>query len=138
MQIETIHPEQFNDVIRLWETTVRACYEYYSEQHIEDIKQRVVTRQLDNLTLRAVHNLEGEMVGFIGTRNSKIAMLFIHPESQRQGFGRALVRYAVELLHCDHLEVDYRNINAIVFYRRLGFTILKSGDNTPPLVVMQK
>lgn len=64
---------------------------------------------------------EGEPVGFISLLDRFIGGLFIAPERQGLGAGRALVSHALSLKGELSLEVYTANRQACGFYRGLGF-----------------
>ncbi len=46
-----------------------------------------------------VAELDGEVVGFVAYAHAEVTFLYVHPESQGRGVGRALLRHA--LAHAD-------------------------------------
>jgi len=65
--------------------------------------------------------LAGRPAGFIGLLDAFIGGLFVDPEQQRGGLGRALVAHALRLKGELSVEVYAANAGARAFYRRLGF-----------------
>ncbi|MCB5911343.1 GNAT family N-acetyltransferase [Streptomyces pinistramenti] len=65
---------------------------------------------------------EGTVVGLLGLLGSEIGGLFVAPEAQGRGTGRALVEHAASLHGALTLEVFARNDRARRFYEGLGFT----------------
>ena len=63
----------------------------------------------------------GETVGFISLLDTFIGGLFVAPERQGLGAGRALVQHALSLKGELFLEVYTANGQAFGFYRGLGF-----------------
>jgi len=51
-------------------------------------------------------------------------MLFIDPQHRGQGLGRQLLRYAVECMNADELEVNEQNPQALAFYLKQGFEVI--------------
>ena len=66
--------------------------------------------------------LDGRVVGLLGLLDSEIGGLFVHPDHQGKGIGRALVDHARSLRGAVHLEVYAENERARGFYTHLGFT----------------
>lgn len=62
-----------------------------------------------------------QTVGFIGLSGNYIAGLFVSPESQCQGFGKALLEYVKKIKSELHLNVYQKNQKAIRFYQKEGF-----------------
>ncbi|HVZ12213.1 MAG TPA: GNAT family N-acetyltransferase [Patescibacteria group bacterium] len=67
----------------------------------------------------------GEIVGFMGVDipNRKIAAIFVLPEYQEQGIGRALLEKGLEQLGAGKISLNVVSYNqkAINFYKKLGF-----------------
>jgi len=56
-------------------------------------------------------------------------MLFIDPEHRGQGLGRQLLRYAVESMNADQLDVNEQNPQALGFYFKQGFEVIGRTDH---------
>lgn len=65
---------------------------------------------------------DGSIVGLLGMLGSEIGGLFVAPEAQGLGVGRALVRHAASRHSVVTLEVYTDNRRAREFYDRMGFT----------------
>lgn len=72
---------------------------------------------------------DGVVRGFIRIEGTYIARLFVEPVFQNASIGSALLEYAVKEHHADHLWVLEKNVNAIRFYERHGFTA--TGEKKP-------
>ena len=79
--------------------------------------------------------VEGDQrpVAFMAMRKDFIDQLYVHPDWQRRGIGKALLDYA-RRLSPEHLWLYTLqiNMNARVFYERNGFTAEKFGVSPPP------
>lgn len=64
---------------------------------------------------------EGQPVGFISLIDSFIGGLFVAPDQQGHGIGRALITHALSLKGTLMLEVYTGNEQAMRFYEALGF-----------------
>ncbi|MNT84650.1 putative N-acetyltransferase YjaB [compost metagenome] len=51
-------------------------------------------------------------------------MLFIAPEHRGEGLGKQLLRYALEHLNADELDVNEQNPQALGFYLKQGFEVI--------------
>lgn len=67
--------------------------------------------------------------GFIGLSNSYIAGLFVSKGFRRQGIGRQLLAIAKQNNNCLELDAYLANHNAISFYQRNGFKIIRQGSS---------
>jgi putative acetyltransferase len=75
-----------------------------------------------------IRDEKGHILGFLGTSAEKIEMLFIHPQSQGKGLGKALLQFAVSMLKRKSVDVNEQNIQALGFYRQFGFTVTSRSE----------
>jgi putative acetyltransferase len=64
---------------------------------------------------------EGKVVGFISLVEERICALFVAPEMQERGIGRALIEHAMILKGNLALKVYRENENTLRFYEKRGF-----------------
>jgi len=80
-----------------------------------------------------VADADGVAVGFMALRGDFIDQLYIHPENQRLGIGRAFLDFARERspehVYLYTLQV---NVAARAFYEKNGFVAEKFGVSPPP------
>jgi GNAT superfamily N-acetyltransferase len=76
---------------------------------------------------------EARPVAFIAMREDFIDHLYVHPDHQKRGIGRALLGHARQLSP-EHLWLYTLqiNTNARLFYERNGFVAEKFGISPPP------
>ncbi len=74
-----------------------------------------------------VYETESKIVGFLSLSDNNLAALFIDVNSQNQGIGKELLRFAKSIRDRLELKVYQKNLRAIEFYKRNGFVITKSG-----------
>jgi ribosomal protein S18 acetylase RimI-like enzyme len=76
---------------------------------------------------------EARLVAFMAMRDDFIDQLYVHPDHQNRGIGKALLEYArqrsPEHLWLYTLQI---NMNARAFYERSGFTAERFGFSPPP------
>lgn len=63
------------------------------------------------------------LLGFIGLSEDYIAGLFVSPQQQRQGIGKALLQYAQQRKKRLRLHVYAENQRAVQFYQQAGFVV---------------
>lgn len=68
-----------------------------------------------------VAELSGQVRGFLAQDRDWVNALYIHPDAQRQGLGRALVTHAMTRAPKLQLWTFQANAGARAFYQRLGF-----------------
>ena len=113
--------ELIAELLRIWESSVRATHSFLTDREIERIK-RYVPRALREVPhLLAVGNEEGTPVAFAGINGQKLEMLFVSAEKRGRGIGKKLLQYAVENYAVTELAVNEQNPQAIGFYEHMGF-----------------
>ena len=103
------------------------------------IKRNWVWNGIRGRAVTYVAHIRNRVVGFICLRGTNkedaetIDLIAVHPDFQRQGVGQSLVNQAC--LHYREIMPSYvnlnvstqaTNINAIQFYQRMGFTLIRS------------
>ena len=84
---------------------------------------------------------DGVVKGFLKIEGTYIARLFVEPVLQNASIGSRLLEYAVKEHHADHLWVLEKNVKAMRFYERHGFTATgekKPEDGTTEYLVLFK
>lgn len=74
-----------------------------------------------------VFEKEGQVLGFISLVGNKVCALFVSPEAQGRGTGKALLKYAKALKGKLSLKVYKENEKTLQFYRNCGFIITEEG-----------
>lgn len=141
-EISPLHADDTNRAVEVWEASVRATHSFVTEEDIEVFRPLVRGAFPDALTFGCIRDEAGQIVGFVGMSDSKIEMLFVHPDWRGRGVGRLLLGYAVRELKATMVDVNEQNGQAVGFYQRTGFeTIGRSeydGLGKPyPLLHMQ-
>lgn len=104
-----------------------------SDHTLSDIDEFEV--KLSDERASFVASLEGKIVGYLTLHHQDVLRksgdaifeIFVHPDAQRKGIGRALVKHAIEFarnnMHFDRLILGVLNSNseAIKLYESLGF-----------------
>ena len=84
---------------------------------------------------------DGVVKGFIKIEGTYIARLFVEPVLQNASIGSQLLKYAIKEHNADHLWALEKNVKAISFYERHGFTVTgekKQEDGTSEYLVLLK
>lgn len=119
--IETAAPAVFPDIVTVWEASVRATHHFLREEDIDFLKPLILDEFLYAVDVYIAKDTAGTIVGFLGVAASKIEMLFLHPDVRNQGLGSRFVRYAVDQLNVDKVDVNEQNEQAVGFYQHQGF-----------------
>ncbi|WP_047247516.1 GNAT family N-acetyltransferase [Maribacter thermophilus] len=128
-----MHPitnDQYQEVVDLWESSVRATHHFLKEEDILYFKPLILEQYLDAVELRCFKDHENKIIGFFGVAENNLEMLFVHPDHIGQGIGKALLTYAIEKFDIKRVDVNEQNENAVRFYQHFGFkTICRSATD---------
>lgn len=124
MQLENVRPEDYAEMLDVWENSVRATHDFITEEDIAFFKPMIIDQAFPAVTLRCVKSEAGSIIGFVGVHDAKIEMLFILNEVRAQGVGKVLLRYAIEQLGATEVDVNEQNPKAVGFYQHMGFKII--------------
>jgi putative acetyltransferase len=122
--LSPVREVDFPRVAEVWEASVRATHHFVAEVDLQLFKPLVWEGLRTMEHLLAVRNSEGQVVGFIGVVGDEVTMLFVHPDWRSQGIGRRLLTHAVTVLGAMRLDVNEQNVQALGFYRQMGFTVV--------------
>jgi len=141
--VHRVEADEGDRVLEVWEASVRATHHFLSESDIQFFKPLVLQELFTLDHLDCVRDGEGSLVGFVGVSAHKMEALFVHPSFHRAGIGRRLARHAVVELGATAVDVNEQNVEAVAFYRRIGFEIegrseLDSTGKPFPLLHMRK
>lgn len=129
--IEKFEYDYRDDILDVWEASVRATHTFLKEEDIEFYKNHLKHFDFELLHVDIAIGEDGNIIGFMGIQNRKLEMLFIHPDYIGLGFGKKLLEYAMNLYRIEELDVNADNLSAIEFYSRFGFQVIdeKPVDN---------
>lgn len=118
--IEPAGKKEYEKLITVWESSVRATHHFLSESDIIAYRSLILTEYFDQVRLYAV-KFEKEVMGFIGINKKSIQMLFIHPDARGKGLGKTLIDFAKDKHDINTVDVNEQNEQAVGFYEKLGF-----------------
>lgn len=117
---ERLTTKDYPEIIALWEASVLASHHFLKAEEITFYKPLVLKYALpENMLFGIKQNMK--LTGFIGIRNKKIEMLFIHPDFFGHGYGSHLLTFAIKTYGCTFIDVNEENPKAYAFYRKHGF-----------------
>ncbi|CAM4417433.1 GNAT family N-acetyltransferase [Acinetobacter dispersus] len=139
--ITTATQQDHSTLIEIWEKSVRATHDFLPETMIAELKPLILNEYFHHVQLNK-YMLDQQIVGFLGTSNDNIEMLFILPEYRRAGIGKTLLDFAVKQLQIYKVDVNEQNLQAVNFYQKMGFhTVSRSeldGQGNPyPILHLQ-
>ncbi|WP_278468363.1 acetyltransferase [Gimesia maris] len=127
-QISNLTPEDHSRALEVWETSVRATHDFLDEETIRSLKPLVQEACLNSMPVYCIRDKSQTVIGFIGVDAPKIEALFIDPDWRGKGIGRQLVKYAINELEVELVDVNEQNEQALGFYQHLGFEVAHRSD----------
>lgn len=112
----------------VWESSVKETYLFLSENEIESIKKYVPQALKEIPHLIIVENKNQVPVGFMGIENEHLEMLFVSNEERGKGLGKELLNYGIEQYSVNDLAVNEQNPLAKSFYEHMGFEVYKRAN----------
>lgn len=141
--IRKLTKADYEDFLRVWESSVRASHDFLTEDAIAHIRGLLLPELLESVETYGRFDANNNMMGFTGVADRNLEMLFVDPLYFRRGLGKELLQFAEEHLGADHLDVNEQNPRATGFYQSMGYIIVgrseKDGQGQPfPLLHMEK
>lgn len=142
IEITNRTPDLINQLLEVWESSIRATHLFLSDSEIKSIKEYVPQALGGIAHLIIAEDEAGRAVAFMGIEDGTLEMLFISPEERRKGLGKRLLQYGVENYDVKRLAVNEQNPQAKGFYECMGFRVYKRTEldeqgNPYPLLYME-
>ena len=122
-KIDKVNKSDYQDIVEVWEASVRATHHFLSEEDINYFKPLILNKYLDLVSLKCVRNEQNKVIGFLGVSEHDIEMLFLHPDVFGQGIGKLLLNHAIEEYGTRKVDVNEDNTSALAFYKHMGFKV---------------
>lgn len=117
-----------NELLEVWEDSVKATHLFLSNEEINKIKEYVPQALKEVSHLVIIKNEKDIPIAFMGIEGTKLEMLFIKNNERGKGLGKQLLTYGIENYNVNELVVNEQNPNAKAFYEHLGFKVYKRAD----------
>ncbi|XBX09002.1 GNAT family N-acetyltransferase [Enterocloster clostridioformis] len=143
IEVADRNPLLIEQLLKVWESSVRATHLFLSENEIENIKKYVPQALKEIQHLLIIKNENQLPVGFMGIVEQHLEMLFISNAERGKGGGKELLQYGIEKYSVNDLAVNEQNPLAKGFYEHMGFTVYKRTEldeqgNPYPLLYMER
>lgn len=116
------------ELLKVWENSVRATHKFLSNEEILEIK-KYVPEALASISHLIIDNDEnGNPVAFRGIEENKLEMLFITSDYRGKGIGKKMLSYGIENYGVTNLAVNENNPQAKGFYEHMGFKVYQRNE----------
>lgn len=127
--------DDYDELIAVWEASVRATHRFLSEEDILFYKDKIYTVYFDAVRLITARDPDRSILGFAGLSEDNLEMLFIRPSETGKGIGRLLTEHVISRYRIKKVSVNEQNDKALGFYLRMGYEIIgrsKTDDTGKP------
>lgn len=119
-------PDDYTKVLEVWEKSVKKTHDFLSQKDLEFYKA-AIPNYLAAVELLLWYEDE-QLIGFSGTQDEELAMLFLDPEFIGKKFGSKVLSWLLENKNIQKIDVNAQNKNAKAFYLKHGFTIASEDE----------
>ena len=127
-ELQSRPPILIQQLLDVWETSVKATHLFLSDQEIQNIKHDVPQALNSVANLIIAEDEIGRPIAFMGIEDQTLEMLFIAPEERGKGVGKCLMQYGIEHYKIQKLTVNEQNPQAKGFYEHIGFKACKRSE----------
>lgn len=121
--IRKLEKDDIDAVMKIWRDGNIKAHTFIAKEYWDN-NYDYVKEILPNSEIY-VYIYKEKIVGFIGISNNYIEGIFVDNNNQRNGIGKSLLNKVKENKESLTLEVYEKNINAINFYKKNGFIVVK-------------
>ena len=141
-EISERNNQLIQELLKIWEDSVRTTHLFLSDKEIENIKKYVPEALKGISNLIVAKNKNHKPVAFMGIQEHKLEMLFVSAEERGKKIGSMLIKYAIEKFSINEVSVNEQNPMAKGFYEHMGFHVYKrtkteEQGNPYPLLYMR-
>jgi len=113
---------EYPRLVEIWRSAVLATHDFLAEEDRRQIESVLASDYLPQVLLTAAE-ADGRIVGFAGTADGRLEMLFVEAAQRGHGVGRMLLEHVVAEQEVVALDVNEQNAGAARFYERNGFRV---------------
>jgi len=120
MSIRKYNDTDCEAVIEIWHAASKIATPFLSDEFLTWEREQIREVWMPSAETW-VFESEGSVVGFIALLDNEVGAIFVHPEAQGRGVGRALMDHAASTRDSLYLDVFKENAIGRRFYDRYGF-----------------
>lgn len=114
--------EDYVLILELWEKSVRHTHDFLAEEDLQFYKN-MIPEYLNNVTLYLWKD-EQQVIGFSGTSEEELAMLFLDPDFIGKQYGHKILLDLIATESIKKIDVNTQNEHAKSFYLSHGFEVV--------------
>lgn len=127
-EIASCTPNLSDELLDIWERSVRATHHFLAESDIVRI-QAYVPKAIQTVEhLAAAEDSDGKTLALIGAREGRLEMLFVGSSCRGRGIGSTLLDYALSHWDGSELTMNEQNPQAIAFCEHKDFAAYMRTD----------
>lgn len=123
-KLDSLSDEVLDELLDVWEQSVRSSHHFLQEKDIEYFRPIVRNQYFPTVSMFVIRDDNGHINAFMGLSDDMLEMLFVHPEQQGNGYGKALVDHAINKCGILKVDVNEDNAKAYGFYLKMGYKII--------------
>lgn len=120
MELIPFKEEHREQMISVWEKSVRATHHFVNSEEVDRLKELVKQIDFNSFSVYCLIS-ENNVLGFLGVEDYVIESLFLDPDYIGQKLGTKLMNFAINELKANRVNVNEQNSDAIKFYSKFGF-----------------
>ncbi len=128
--IRKYQPADREEVLGVWAAATALAHPFLSETFLERERDEIRHTQLAKAETW-VWEADGHVAGFIALLGNEVGAIFVAPQFQRAGIGRALMDHAFALRGALEVEVFEDNTVGRMFYATYGFEPMRQRIHDP-------
>ncbi|KKD35324.1 GNAT family N-acetyltransferase [Limnoraphis robusta] len=118
--IRPYQEQDLNRLLEVWYSASKIAHSFLDEAFLETERQNIPKVYLPAAETW-VFERDNLVLGFISLLDNQVGAIFVDPQFQRQGIGRALIDWAKTLRSQLFVEVFKENQAGRAFYQQYGF-----------------
>lgn len=127
--IRSIENKDINKIMDIWLRSTIKAHDFIPKEY-GDNSYNTVKDVYIPMADTFIYEDEESIKGFISIINNEfIGALFVDTDSQGGGIGKKLINFAIDKYKNLSLAVYKDNVKSVVFYKRMGFTVVKEQVN---------
>lgn len=127
MSSVTIRPSlgaaDYPALVAIWRSAIDATHDFLADADRDEIETHLATDYFPAVDL-SVAEVGGRPVGFAGTLDGALEMLFVDATQRGNGIGTALLTHAITEHGVTRVDVNEQNASAAGFYAQRGFEVV--------------